>query len=147
MTNADIRLCESILRDFRDLRSALQMRELEIMSGLQSERVDGGEPVPVLQRVMEDEECGRLRRIVESIEAAVRHLTHPQQKAIILLYFVGMDREQAAMKLHCGYNTVRRWCLKGIETIHEELSEHYPEILKWRNRAVGEALRVLEFEP
>ncbi len=144
MRNTDIKICESILRDYHDLQSARKMRELEIMTRLPGERVEGGEDIPPQQRVMEDPHYVKLSKIVEGISSAVRSLPPSQQKAVILIYFVGMDREQASMKLHCGYATVRRWCVRAIEEIHVDLLAHYHAIVSWRNEVDAEILAMLK---
>jgi len=131
----DIKTCEGILRDYSEIRKSLEVRRLEILTACgDSEDVDGGSPVPREQRVLEDAECAELSSIVDAISGAVRDLPVDLQKAVILIYFVEMDWELAALELYCESRTVRRWCAKAIRQMRFRLLAQYGKVLEWRFR-------------
>jgi DNA-directed RNA polymerase specialized sigma24 family protein len=143
MRDDDIRLCEGILRDFRDIRKSMRIRELELLAKHSEDHVDGGEMIADQQRVVEDKEYCELSCIVNGVSSAVSALPTHLQKAVILVYMVGMSRESASIELHCANPTVRRWCLRAIKLMRWRLSRLYPKVIEWRGREEEERVKLI----
>lgn len=137
----DIRICEGILKDYSAIRSAWRMREAELMAIGPNERVDGGVPIPQQQRVVEDVQYMRLLSIVDGISKAVRDLPEHQQRAVVLIYLVGMDREEAAIELNCDVSTVRRRCIRGISHMRYRLLAIYERVVCWREEQAAVTMK------
>ena len=137
----DIRIWEGILRDYPAMRNALRVREAELLASFTDERVDGGSPIPQQQRAVEDMQYMRLSSIIDGISKAVRDLPGHQQRAVVLTYLVGMDREEAAIELNCDASTVRRRCIRGIWCMRLKLFALYEKVVCWREEQGAETMR------
>ena len=137
----DIRICEGILRDYQAMQTARRVREFEIVTRTLDERVDGGVSIPEQQKVVEDAQYMRLSSIVDGISKAVRELPSHQQRAVILIYLVGIDREEAALELDCDASTVRRRCIRGIWSMRLKLFSLYEKVMQWREEQGAETMR------
>jgi DNA-directed RNA polymerase specialized sigma24 family protein len=143
MRKDDIQLCEGRLRDFRDIQKSLRIRELELLSRLPHELIDGGEKLPEQQRFVEDREYSELSSIVNIVTRAVSKLPSHLQRAVVLTYVDGMSREVTSVRMHCSEPTTRRWCLKAIEQLYGQLSRVYHKVGKWRRREEEEKEKLI----
>lgn len=121
--------------------SALRVREAEILTATMEERVDGGMSIPQQQRAVEDAQYMRLSSIIDGISRAVRELPSHQQRAIILVYFVGMGKERASFELDCDLRTIRRRCFGGIKRMSLPLFALYSKVAAWRDEEADRMLK------
>lgn len=134
MRTDDAKVCEGIMRDFPKIRATLRMLEQMALSpsGGECDRVDGGESVPAVQRMLEDRRIEELNGIVRAVETAVRDLPGYMQKPVILVYFLGRRFDLAASELNCDHNTVRRHCKRALDMMRRTLIDLYYKVIDWR---------------
>ena len=141
MRRSDIIIAEEILGEYPAICKSLKEREEFLESGgnpSESERVQGGEKIPVQDRVVhrkrKDEVFQELSLIVETIRTAYNALSPELQDIVDRVFWECESLEEIVSELKDSSINIKVRRLRAVSQMHRACGEVYREVRRWRDR-------------